>query len=103
MIKYKGTTLYPPAMNDVLNDFDTIENYIIEISTNDLGTDEILIKIAVKEQSELFLQELKDHFRAKLRVTPKLEFSTVEILNSLVFNQMNRKPIRFFDNRISDY
>ena len=50
-----------------------------------------------------FLQKLKDHFRAKLRVTPKIEFSTLEILNSLVFNQMSRKPIRFFDNRISDY
>ena len=103
MIKYKGTTLYPPAMNDVLNDFDSIESYIIEISTNDLGTDEILIKIAVKEQSEVFLQELKDHFRAKLRVTPKIEFSTVEILNALVYNQMSRKPIRFFDKRLSDY
>jgi phenylacetate-CoA ligase len=103
MIKYKGTTLYPPAMNDVLNDFDTIESYIIEISTNDLGTDDILIKIAVKSQSEVFLQELKDHFRAKLRVTPKIEFSTVEILNPLVFNQMSRKPIRFFDKRTSDY
>jgi phenylacetate-CoA ligase len=103
MIKYKGTTLYPPVMNDVLNDVDNIESYIIEISTNDLGTDEILIKIAVKEQSEVFLQELKDHFRAKLRVTPKIEFSTVEILNPLVFNKMSRKPIRFFDKRTSDY
>jgi len=103
MIKYKGTTLYPPAMNDVLNDFDSIESYIIEISTNDLGTDEILIKIAIKEQSEVFLQELKDRFRAKLRVTPKIEFSTLEILNALVFNQMSRKPIHFFDKRLSDY
>ena len=62
MIKYKGTTLYPPAMNDVLTHFENIESHIIEISTNDLGTDEILIKIAVKTQSEAFLQELKDHF-----------------------------------------
>ena len=103
MIKYKGTTLYPPAMIDILNDFETIESYIIEISTNDLGTDEILIKIVVKEQSEVFLQKLKDHFRAKLRVTPTIEFSTIEILNPLVFNEMSRKPIRFFDKRISDY
>lgn len=99
MIKYKGTTLYPPAMNDVLNDFPTIESHIIEISTNDLGTDEILIKIAVKEQSEAFLQQLKDHFRAKLRVSPKIEFTTKEILNPLIFNPMSRKPIHFFDNR----
>lgn len=99
MIKYKGTTLYPQTMNDVLIDFENIENYLIEISTNDLGTDEISIKIAVKEQSEIFLQELKDHFRAKLRVTPKIEFSSIEILNPLVYNPLYRKPIRFFDKR----
>lgn len=101
MIKYKGTTLYPPAMNDVLSGFDNIENHIIEISTNDLGTDEIVIKIAVKNQSAEFLQEIKDHFRAKLRVTPKIEFASKETLNPLVFNPMSRKPIRFFDYRVS--
>jgi phenylacetate-CoA ligase len=101
MIKYKGTTLYPPAMNDVLNDFDAIESHIIEISTNELGTDEILIKIAVKHPTTVFLQELKDHFRAKLRVTPKIEFTTNEALKPLIFNPMSRKPIRFFDNRKS--
>ena len=99
MIKYKGTTLYPQTMNDVLTNFENIENYLIEISTNNLGTDEILIKIALQEQSDTFLQELKDHFRAKLRVTTKIEFSSVEILNSLVFNPLYRKPIRFFDKR----
>ncbi|MNY66735.1 hypothetical protein D3C86_2042080 [compost metagenome] len=88
-------------MHDVLNDFDAIENYIIEIATNDLGTDEILIKIAVKEPTSIFLQELKDHFRAKLRVTPKIEFTTNEVLRPIIFNPMSRKPIRFFDNRKS--
>ena len=99
MIKYKGTTLYPPAMNDVLNDFEDIESHLIEISTNELGTDEILIKIAVKNQSDQLLQQIKDHFRAKLRVTPKIEFTTKEILASRIFNPMSRKPIHFFDNR----
>jgi phenylacetate-CoA ligase len=99
MIKYKGTTLYPPAMNDVLHNFGNIENYIIEITTNNLGTDEILIKIAVRNPTPFFLQELKDHFRAKLRVTPKIEFTTNEVLTPLIFNANSRKPIRFFDNR----
>ena len=99
MIKYKGTTLYPPAMNDVLNGFENIESYIIEIFTNDLGTDEIVIKLAVKEQSEAFLHEIKNHFRAKLRVTPKIEFTTKEALHPMIFNPMSRKPIHFFDYR----
>lgn len=99
MIKYKGTTLYPPAMNDVLTGFGNIESHIIEIYTNDLGTDEIVIKLAVKEESEEFLHEIKDHFRAKLRVTPKIVFTTTKILNQLIFNPMSRKPIHFFDHR----
>jgi phenylacetate-CoA ligase len=99
MIKYKGTTLYPPAMNDVLNDFGAIDNYLIQIYTNDLGTDEIVIKIAVNSPTEEFLTEVKDHFRAKLRVTPKIEFVSKEILNPIVFNPMNRKPNRFVDLR----
>jgi phenylacetate-CoA ligase len=101
MIKYKGTTLYPPALNDVLNGFSNIESHIIEISTNELGTDEIVIKLAVKLPSEEFLQEVKDHFRAKLRVSPKIEFTTNEILKDLIFQPMSRKPIHFFDLRTS--
>jgi phenylacetate-CoA ligase len=99
MIKYKGTTLYPPAMNDVLNDFDAIENYLIQIFNNDLGTDEIVVKIVVSNPTEGFLNEIKDHFRAKLRVTPKIEFVSKEVLNPIVFNPMNRKPTRFIDSR----
>lgn len=99
MIKYKGTTLYPPAMTDVLTGFGNIESHIIEIYTNDLGTDEIVIKLAVKQESEEFLHEIKDHFRAKLRVTPKIIFTSTAILNQLIFNPMSRKPIHFFDHR----
>ena len=101
MIKYKGTTLYPPAMNDVLNNFEGIESYIIEIFTNEIGTDDIVLKIAVKDASESFLHQIKDHFRAKLRVTPKIEFTTKEALHPLIFNPMSRKPIHFFDKRTS--
>ncbi len=99
MIKYKGTTLYPPAMNDILTNFEDIELHVIEIYTNNLGTDEIVIKIASKTQTNSFLQEIKDHFRAKLRVTPRIEFIEKTVLSSLVFNPMSRKPIHFFDKR----
>lgn len=101
MIKYKGTTLYPPAMTDVLSGLGNIENHIIEIYTNDLGTDEIVIKLAVKDETEEFLREIKEHFQAKLRVTPKIVFTSNAILNQLIFNPMSRKPIHFFDHRAS--
>ena len=99
MIKYKGTTLYPPAMNDLLNSFGDITAHLIEISTNELGTDEIVIKVASVNTSEVFLSQIKDHFRAKLRVTPKIVFVPADELNRLMFTPMSRKPITFIDKR----
>lgn len=40
MIKYKGTTLYPPALYDILDNIPGDQNYVIEVYTNELGTDE---------------------------------------------------------------
>ncbi len=99
MIKYKGTTLYPPAIYDILNNDNNILNYIVEVYTNDIGTDEILIKIASKETGKEFAKRLRDTFRAKLRVTPKFEFHDSKVIQKQMFPEMSRKPIKFFDNR----
>ena len=99
MIKYKGTTLYPPALYDILNDVDFIDNYIIEVYTNNIGTDEILIKVGVKSKPKEFEKVLKDRFRAKLRVVPQIEILTPVEINKLQFPNENRKAINFIDNR----
>ncbi|TYA52321.1 phenylacetate--CoA ligase family protein [Formosa maritima] len=99
MIKYKGTTLYPPAMDNILNDFSEVESYIIEISNNTIGTDEICIKIAVKNPTDKLLQQIKDHFRAKLRVSPKIEIHNKKEIQKLQFPIMSRKPVMVIDNR----
>ena len=99
MVKYKGTTLYPPAMENILNHFSQLECFVIEISHNEIGTDEILIKIASNAPSEVLLNQIKDHFRAKLRVTPKIEWDKKEIIDALRFPKLSRKPILVIDKR----
>jgi phenylacetate-CoA ligase len=99
MIKYKGTTLYPPAMHNILNDFSEVKNYIIEIYHNDLGTDEILIRIASQNTSEELLLGIKDHFRAKLRVAPKIEFAAFDEIQKQRFPTLSRKPVDLIDHR----
>ncbi|NRR90939.1 AMP-binding protein [Winogradskyella undariae] len=99
MIKYKGTTLYPPAMHNILNDFNEVEAFVIELSHNSIGTDEILIKIAVNTPTESLLQSIKNHFRAKLRVLPKIEFSDKKEIQKLQFPKMSRKPVMVIDKR----
>lgn len=99
MIKYKGTTLYPPAMNDLLNDFPGVSCYQIIIKSNEIGLDEILLKISTDNNSESFIAEIRDHFRAKLRVSPKIEWVDFDDLIKEVMPQKSRKPISFVDLR----
>jgi phenylacetate-CoA ligase len=99
MIKYKGTTLYPPAFYDILENIDGVRNYIVELSTNSMGVDEIRILIGSENKSESFEKVIKDHFRAKLRVAPAVSFESQEYINRMQFPSMSRKPIKLIDKR----
>lgn len=99
MIKFKGTSLYPPSLYDILNTVPYIKNFIIEVYTNDIGTDEIVINIGAVDPPENFDKELKDHFRAKLRVAPTIVLQTPESISKQQLPEMSRKPITFIDRR----
>jgi len=99
MIKFKGTTIYPPALFDVLNEIDCVENYIVEVSTNNLGTDEVLIKVGCTNPEKNIDKKLKDNFRAKLRVAPEFEFYSQKEIQQMQFPEHARKPITFVDRR----
>ncbi len=99
MIKYKGTTLYPPAFYDVLDNIDYITNYFIEVYTNEIGTDEILIHVGSSRSIEDAEKDIKDHFRAKLRVAPLIKFESAETIRKIQFPETSRKTVKFIDNR----
>lgn len=100
MVKYKGTTLYPPALFDLLNDIEEVENYVIEIASDEFGEDEISVKVGAFVGSDELLLKIKDRFRAKLRVSPKIIFTSIEEINRIKFPENARKSITLFDNRL---
>lgn len=99
MIKFKGTTLYPPALYDILENIDGVKNYVVEVTTNQMGVDEILIYVDTENPSEAFEKVIKDHFRARLRVAPAVSFKSAEFINKLQFPGTTRKPVKLLDNR----
>ena len=99
MIKYKGTTLYPSALYDILDTIEGVNNYQVEVCTNEIGTDEIIIRIDAKQFSENLENEIKDHFRARLRVAPTIKLENTDTINKLLFPVMSRKPVKFIDKR----
>ncbi len=101
MIKYKGTTLYPPAMTEVLTNTSYVENYYITISTNDeTETDDVTITVGLRNEPEFdVIKDLKDRFRAKIRVAPHIIIDDVENVRLVNFPAMSRKPVTFIDKR----
>lgn len=99
MIKYKGTTLFPPAFYEILNEIKEVENYIVVVSTNSLDTDDIEVLVGSKEPTLSVEKRIKDHFRAKLRVAPSIRFLDPKEVNGMQFPGMSRKPLTFLDRR----
>lgn len=99
MVKFKGTTLYPPALFDVLDSIPEITNYIVEVYTNDLGTDEVLVRIGCEDHSDAFLKKVKDMFRSRVRVAPTISFEKADYIAKLQMPPMSRKAVKFIDMR----
>lgn len=100
MIKLKGTTIYPSAINDVLDNTPYVINYVVIVQNSYAGTDEVVVKVGVTPgQNFDIIKDLKDRFRSRIRVAP-----IVEILDSADVAKINnpannRKPIKFIDRR----
>lgn len=99
MIKFKGTTLYPPALFDILDNIPEVKSYVVEVYTNSLGTDQVQIKLASDNHSESFVKQIKDIFRSKVRVAPDVVFEAPEIIAKMQMPPMSRKVVKFFDLR----
>jgi len=98
MIKFKGTSLYPQHIIEVLNNFNGIPSFVIEVKINEVGTDEIVVKIPDFLNAEK-VSLLKEHFKSKLQVTPTLEQVSLKIIEKLRSPEGSRKPVVFIDYR----
>ena len=105
MIKLKGTTLYPPAINDVLDNTPYVECYVVVVRSSAAGTDEVIVKVALKtpcadeKSREELIKTLKDSFRSRIRVAPIVELLSVEEVRRINFPAKSRKPVKFIDER----
>ncbi len=99
MIKYKGTTLYPPALYDLLSEMEDVKEFIVEVFSNEIGTDEILLHLSPSEESEEIDRKIKSYLQAKLRVIPQVRYATMQDILKMQFPEGSRKPVKFMDNR----
>ncbi len=99
MIKYKGTTLYPPALYDLLSEMEEVKEFVVEVFSNEIGTDEILLHLHPAEESEEADRRIKSYLQAKLRVIPQVKYCSMPDIQKMQFPEGSRKPVKFLDNR----
>jgi phenylacetate-CoA ligase len=104
MIKLKGTTLYPPALFDVLDHTPYVENYVVEVSADENGNDSVCVQVGLRHsppgpaEAEV-VKDLKDRFRARIRVAPDIRLHPASDIQQINYPGMSRKPVKFIDNR----
>jgi phenylacetate-CoA ligase len=99
MIKFKGTTLYPPALFDLLNEREEILDFVIEVSSDEIGLDQVLIYMVPSELSEEVDHRIRAYLQARLRVSPHIKYVTAEAIQKMQFSEASRKAIKFVDKR----
>jgi phenylacetate-CoA ligase len=100
MMKFKGTTLYPQALFDLLNEMKEIIEYVVEASSNKIGLDDILLYILPADESEKCDHTIRSYLQAKLRVSPRIKYISAEEMQKMQFPEALRKPVKFIDRRI---
>lgn len=99
MIKFKGTTLYPPAIFDLLSEIKAIRDYVVELRSSEWDTDEVRLHLDIPEPSESLLTTIREKLRSNLRVIPEILLASAADLQVLQFPEGGRKPQKLIDHR----
>jgi phenylacetate-CoA ligase len=99
LLKYKGTTVYPQAIFNVLNTFAEVQAYVLEAFSSELGTDELRISLALSTASEDVLARLRQALQSGLRVLPQVQVLPLPQVLAMQNAENKRKPASFIDQR----
>ena len=100
MIKFKGTTLYPPALFDLLNETKDVIDFLVEVNSNEIGMDEVLLYLLPADDSKACDNRIRAYLQARLRVSPHVFYISAEEIQKMQFQEASRKVIKFIDRRI---
>lgn len=94
MIKCRGTKFYPPAVNAVLDGFDSVRIYQLVVRKNHLS-DEVKVLLSLTDDGEL--SPIKDALRSSLRMVIDVELQDFDQLLPKVFPDGTRKPVKYIE------
>ena len=98
MLKYRGTTVFPPAITSVLQDIEAVTGFYIEVFDDFPLSDRIRVVVATRH-SGLSGEVLAERIAARTRVKPEVVLTSIEAVQAMTLRPEFRKPVTFFDHR----
>lgn len=92
MIKFKGTTIFPPSIYEIFDSRSEVTCYKIEVAKDYLGHDTITILLENRIEHAPVMEKIIEDCKAKLRFVPHFVFLEADYLRSQVFKNHMRKP-----------
>ncbi|UFS69360.1 AMP-binding protein [Geomonas sp. RF6] len=99
MLKYRGTTVYPPAIFSVLQEIEGIRGYYIEAHSEFELSDRIRVVVGAQD-STLSAAYVADRISATIRVKPEVVVASPEEVQKKTVQDVKQKPVTFFDYRV---
>lgn len=103
MIKLKGTSLYPPAIYNILNSMPEISQYLITLTSNEYSLDDVIVEYCCDSNDNKLNEKLRSQFKSHLRVVPKLVPVTADWIKKKTADPLSRKAITLIDERKSQH
>lgn len=100
MLKYRGTTVFPPAITSVLQEIDGVSGFYLEVFDDFPLSDRIRVVVATSNSS-LSAATIAERIAARTRVKPEVVIASAEAVQQQVLRPEKRKPVTFFDHRRS--
>lgn len=99
LIKYKGTTLYPQALFNILNQLSNVQDYVVFLRKDALGLDDLKIHIAAKEVSDAAHSRIRQSLQSMLRVVPEVVYLPLKEIQQMQIIEGKRKLYKLIDMR----
>lgn len=97
MLKIKGTTVYPLAVQAVLDKVPEISDYYLTVIPHDELSDHLVVTVSLRRAASV--RAITAALAARLRVTPEVVVASEEEVRRVVYDPALRKPVRFLDRR----
>lgn len=98
MLKYRGTTVFPPAIGAVLQGMPGVRGYYIEAHGEFALSDTIKVVVGSCDPS-VSAELVCESIAAAIRVRPEVCIVTPEEIARMTIRDDKRKPVTFFDHR----